>query len=239
MSGVATEAVASAPIRLDALPIYIGGGGNSLERVTLVALCNGVIRTGGNRGGVAVGRAEPLIGNRGVGIVGARRRGQDLALDRTAADERRRHRGGGVGDDRGRRAGGADQGAAGHIGGGGNSLERVTLVALCNGVIRTGGNRGGVAVGRAEPLIGNRGVGIVGARRRGQDLALDRTAADDRRRHRGGGVGDDRGRRAGGADQGAAGHIGGGGNSLERVTLVALCNGVIRTGGNRGGVIGR
>src|SRR5260221_988009 len=147
----------------------------------------------------------------------------------TAADERRRHRGGGVGDDRGRRAGGADHGAAGHVGGGGNSLERVTLVALCNGVIRTGGNRGGVAVGRAEPLIGNRGVGIVGARRRGQDLALDRTAADERRRHRGGGVGDDRGRRAGGAYQGAAGDNVGAFNNPVRVPFVVLCADVIST----------
>src|SRR6185437_14848596 len=148
-----------------------------------------------------------------VAVAGGCRGGQRLASLGGARDQRRRYRRRGV-DHRGGRQAGPGHRQTLFVGRGGDHLEGRALVGFLDQVARARPDRGGVVVGRAEPLVGDGVVAVAGGCRGGQRLAFLGSAADQRRRYRRSGV-DHRGRRQAGRRRGEVLLVGRGGDHLE------------------------
>src|SRR6185437_9172591 len=176
--------------------LLVGRGGDHLEGRAFVGFLDQVGRAGADRGGVVVGRAEPLVGDGVVAVTRRGRGGQRLAFLGSAADYGSAHRRRGV-DHRGGRQAGPGHRQTLFVGRRGDHLEGRAFVGLLDQVGRAGADRGGVVVGRAEPLVGDGVVAVAGGCRGGQRLAFLGGAADYGSAHRRRGV-DHRGRRQAG-----------------------------------------
>src|SRR6185312_17267640 len=139
---------------------FVGRRGDHLEGRAFVGLLDQVGRARPDRGGVVVGRAEPLVGDGVVAVTRRGRGGQRLAFLDDAADQRRRYRRCGV-DHRGRRQAGRRRGEVLLVGRGRHHLEGRALVGFLDQIGRARTDRGGVVVGRAEPLVGDGVVAVA------------------------------------------------------------------------------
>src|SRR6185312_12263115 len=214
---------------------FVGRRGDHLEGRAFVGLLDQVGRARPDRGGVVVGRAEPLVGDGIVAVAGRGRGGQRLAFLGGARDQRRRYRRRGV-DHRGGRQAGPGHRQTLFVGRRGDHLEGRALVGLLDQVGRAGADRGGVVVGRAEPLVGDGVVAVAGGCRGGQRLAFLGGARDHGSAHRRCGV-DHRGRRQAGRRRGEVLLVGRGRDHLDGRALVGLLDQVGRAGADRGGVV--
>src|SRR6202007_2690992 len=128
-------------------------------------------RAAADGGGVAVGRAEPLVADGVVALAGGGRSGEGRPLLDRPRNGRGGHRRGRVQHLGGGGAGGADGGAV-VVGGRGHRLEGEALVAFLDQVGRAAADGGGVAVGRAEPLVADGVVALAGGGRSGEGRPL-------------------------------------------------------------------